>query len=201
MPSERDLSDQFQVARTSVREAMQGLLSLGLIERRGNRSYVAEHLPDIVVNPSDERKNFVIELFETRRVLEVPIFELATRRANESDRTRVAALAVAFGNDIDIQTFRQLDREFHTTIAVSCGNPLLIELYGKVLDQLFRSREFDGLLSDEQNRSEVRRLIDRASEAHRAIADAYFAADAVAMRSAAEAHLESVEGSMVADLS
>ena len=42
VPSERDLSEQFRVARTSVREAMQGLLSLGVIERRGNRSYVVE---------------------------------------------------------------------------------------------------------------------------------------------------------------
>ncbi len=200
MPSERDLSEQFKVARTSVREAMQGLLSLGLIERRGNRSYVAEHLPDISVDPSDHRKNFVIELFETRSVLEVPIFQLATQRANDSERSHVVALAAAFTDDIDIGMFRRLDREFHTTIAASCGNPLLIELYGKVLDQLFRSREFDGLLSDEQNRSGVRRLIDRASVAHRAIADAYAARDPVAMKEATEAHLVSVEGSMVADL-
>ena len=45
IPSERDLAEQFRVARTSVREAIQGLLSLGVIERRGNRSFVVEHLP------------------------------------------------------------------------------------------------------------------------------------------------------------
>jgi DNA-binding FadR family transcriptional regulator len=47
MLSERTLSEQVAVARSSVRAAMQGLWSLGVIERRGNRSYVRERLPEI----------------------------------------------------------------------------------------------------------------------------------------------------------
>ncbi|MES4791934.1 MAG: FadR family transcriptional regulator, partial [Chloroflexota bacterium] len=35
LPCERELSEQFGVARTSVREAMQGLVTLGVLERRG----------------------------------------------------------------------------------------------------------------------------------------------------------------------
>ena len=54
--SERSLCEQFRVARTSIREAMQGLLSLGVIERRGNRSFVPEHLPEVVVGAPDGRK-------------------------------------------------------------------------------------------------------------------------------------------------
>ena len=165
MPSERELSDQFQVARTSVREAIQGLVSLGLIERRGNRSYVAEHLPEVALGRNDDRKTFVTELFETRRVLEVPIFELATVRADDAARQRVLELSRRFEDDLDIAEFRRLDREFHTTITTSCGNPLLIELYGKVLDRLFRSSEFDALLSDVKNRPEVQRIV-AAYDAH-----------------------------------
>lgn len=60
IPSERALSEQFRVARTSVREAIQGLVSLGVIERRGNRSYVAEQLPDVTLTATDDdRKAFV----------------------------------------------------------------------------------------------------------------------------------------------
>ncbi|HTH06755.1 MAG TPA: GntR family transcriptional regulator, partial [Ilumatobacteraceae bacterium] len=79
VPAERSLSEQFGVARTSVREALQGLVSLGVVERRGNRMYVAEHLPEVVFaspadSAADSRKQFVVQLFETRRVLELPIF-------------------------------------------------------------------------------------------------------------------------------
>jgi len=201
IPSERELSDQFQVARTSVREAIQGLLSLGVIERRGNRTCVAEHLPDVTVEPNgDARKSFVRELFETRRVLEGPVFALATERADDDARTAVAALMTRFGDDLEIDEFRRLDREFHTTIASHCGNPLLIELYGKVLDQLFRSHDFETLLSDERNRSEVARIVAGAIEDHRRIAAAFEAGDADAMTAAAIGHIDSIEHSMVDDL-
>ncbi|MGH1489570.1 MAG: FadR/GntR family transcriptional regulator [Acidimicrobiales bacterium] len=200
MPSERELSDRFQVARTSVREAMQGLLSLGVVERKGNRSYVAEHLPDVVVDDGGDRKSFVAELFETRRVLEVPIFVLAAGRADGKARAEVEALVKQFDEDLDIVGFRRLDRQFHTTIASNCGNPLLIELYGKVLDRLFRSHEFDALLSAESNQPEVSRIIADSSEAHRLIASAFVAGDVDGVRAAAEEHLNSVEQSMVDDL-
>lgn len=200
VPSERLLSEQFAVARTSVREAMQGLVSMGVVERRGNRSYVAEHLPEVQVDTGADRTSFVAELFETRRLLEVPIFELAAARADEAARTRVAELARQFDDTLDIDRFRQLDREFHTTIAASCNNPLLIELYGKVLDQLFRSQEFDALLRSEQNRTEVQRIIAESAAAHHAIAKAFAAGNTSQCRSEAVAHLDGVEHSMVSDL-
>lgn len=200
MPSERDLAEQFRVARTSVREAMQGLLSLGVVERRGNRSFVAEHLPEVTVDAPDDRKGFVTQLFETRRVLEGPIFRLAAERATDDERNAVAELAARFHDDLDIASFRALDREFHTTVAAACGNPLLIELYGKVLDQLFRSAEFDALLGDAANRPSVRRIIADSCEAHRAITEAFVAGDPAAIERATTDHVSSVEHSMVDDL-
>src|SRR5205085_12191605 len=47
MPAERALCAELTVARTSVREAIQALVSLGYVERRGNRAYVVEHLPEV----------------------------------------------------------------------------------------------------------------------------------------------------------
>lgn len=200
VPSERELAEQFKVARTSVREAMQGLLSLGLIERRGNRSFVAEHLPDVTVVPDHSRKGFVTELFETRRVLEIPIFLMAAERASDEERDAVATLAAKFHDQLDIAQFRALDREFHTTIASCCGNPLLIELYGKVLDQLFRSSEFEGLLGDEVNRESVTAIIAQSCEAHKAIAAAFVDGDVDGVDAAARGHLESVETGLHDDL-
>src|SRR4051812_13312335 len=54
IPSEESLCQQFGVSRTSVREAIRELITIGLIERRGNRAYVVEHLPDVRVE-ADER--------------------------------------------------------------------------------------------------------------------------------------------------
>lgn len=200
MPSERDLSERFDVARTSVREAMQGLVSMGVVERRGNRSYVAERLPDVVVAPSGDGKSFVAELFETRRVLELPLFEMAAERATDAERRRVGEIAERFDASLDIGEFRRLDREFHTSIAAACGNPLLIELYGKVLDQLFRSIEVFTLLSAENNQSEVAQIIADSTDAHHHIAAAFMARDVGAVRQSVQSHLDSVEHSMTDNL-
>ena len=51
-----------------------------------------------------------------------------------------------------LNEFRVLDRRFHTLVANACANPLLVEMYGKVLDALFRSAEFESLLYHEANR-------------------------------------------------
>lgn len=201
IPSERVLSDQFQVARTSVREALQGLLSLGVVVRRSNRSYVAEHLPGVVVEQTEGRDDFVAQLFETRRVLEGPIFALAADRASDSERNQIVALAKRFRTDGDIADFRQLDREFHTTVAAACGNPLLIELYGKVLDQLFKSAEFDNLLSDSANQSEVQDIMVDSAPAHTQIAEAIAAGDVDAAEQAAVLHVLAVERAIVETLS
>jgi GntR family transcriptional repressor for pyruvate dehydrogenase complex len=200
VPSERELSEQFEVARTSVREAIQGLLSLGYIERRGNRTWVAERLPEVAVRGGDDEKVFVRQLFETRRLLEVPIFALAAERSDDDDHAVVSALLARFDEPLSLAEFRRLDREFHTVIASACGNPLLIELYGKVLDQLFRSSEFETLLSSERNATVVRRIVADAIDGHRAIVDALVQRDPVAMERAAGGHLDTIEHSMIDEL-
>jgi len=199
LPSERALCDQFGVARTSLREAIQGLSSLGLIERRGNRTHVVERLPEVQV-VSDARKDRVRLLFETRRVIEVPIAEMAAERADESDRADLRRMADAFHDKLTIDEFRPLDRSFHAKIAASCGNPLLAELYGKVLDALFESPSFDSLLRDVRNRTEVRRIVGESSRAHAAIAGAIAGGDASGAGDAVRSHLDEVEARMLAHL-
>lgn len=201
IPSERDLSEQFRVARTSVREAIQGLVSLGVIERRGNRSFVAEQLPDLTIDAADDRKTFVLQLFETRRALEVPITEMAARRAGPAERDEIAAIAAAFGPKLSISEFRQLDRRFHAAIARACGNPLLVEVYTKVQARLFESPEIETLLSARRNRPEVARIVELAARDHAAIASAVAAGDAATAVSHCEAHLDNVERRMIDRLS
>ncbi len=197
VPSERSLSEQFGVARTSVREAMQGLISLGVIERRGNRSFVVERLPDVSFDPVDDRKEFVRQLFETRRLLELPIIELATQRADEGERDGIRALAGKFRTDMALQDFRALDQEFHSLIARACGNPLLVEVYNKVLARLFRSEGIESLLSDDANRDEVRRIVGNSAAQHAALAAAVAAGDVETAIVEGTAHLAAVERGMI----
>ena len=97
VPAERQLCEQFGVARTSVREAIQGLTASGYLERRGNRPVVAERMPEIRLTGDsatlDERKALVRQLFEVRRTIEPTMSELAARRATSEERADIAEVA------------------------------------------------------------------------------------------------------------
>lgn len=197
VPSERDLCEQFGVARTSVREAIQGLLSIGVIERRANRSFVVEHLPDVNFDEHADRKEVVRQLFETRRLLEVPIIGLAAERATGAQRAEIRGLATRFHGEMDLAEFRELDQAFHSLIARACANPLLVEVYGKVMARLFRSEDIEAMLSSEANHDEVRRIVGQAAVQHAALAHAVAIGDVDAAVSEGTAHLASVERGMI----
>jgi len=199
VPAERQLCAQFGVARTSVREAIQGLTASGYLERRGNRPVVVERLPEIRLTADsatlDERKQLVRQLFEVRRTIEPAMSELAARRAGDADRADIAEIAVRPCDQLD--AFRGVDRAFHTAIARACGNPLLQEVYGKTLAALFDSGELASLLYAEINRREVAAIIASSMAAHQAIADALVAGRRKQTVTAVQAHLDDVERRMI----
>jgi GntR family transcriptional repressor for pyruvate dehydrogenase complex len=194
LPAERVLCQEFGVARTSVREAIQGLVIAGYLERRGNRSVVAEHLPDVNFT-GDDRKALVTQLFEVRQVIEPAIVEMATRRATEPERAEIAEIASRTPRDL--AEFREIDRAFHAALARSCGNPMLNEVHSKALAALFGSGEFASLLYAEVNRAEVIDIISSASDAHQTIADALVKGHTRKAVAAVVAHLDDVERRMV----
>ncbi len=194
LPAERVLCQEFGVARTSVREAIQGLVIAGYLERRGNRSVVAEQLPEVNF-AGDDRKALVRQLFEVRQVIEPAIAELAAKRATDAERADIAALAAR--RTRDLEEFRRIDRTFHALLARACGNPLLNEVHAKALASLFGSGEFASLLYAEVNRVEVIEIIETSTEAHAAIADAVAKGHPRKAHAAVVAHLDDVERRMV----
>jgi GntR family transcriptional repressor for pyruvate dehydrogenase complex len=194
LPAERVLCQEFGVARTSVREAIQGLVIAGFIERRGNRSVVAERLPDVNFT-GDDRKTLVTQLFEVRQVIEPAIAELAARRATDEQREQIADIAARMTTDLEI--FRDLDHQFHSALARACGNPLLNEVHSKALAALFRSGDLASLLFAEVNRSEVNDIISSSMTAHQTIAEAVVKGHTRKAVAAVVAHLDDVERRMV----
>lgn len=195
LPAERALAEQFGVARTSVREAIQGLVALGYIERRGNRSFVVEQVPDSELSPADGRRKAMRELIEARRVLEFILFELAASRATGRDRAETLELARRPA-PATIEAFVLADRQFHASIAAACGNPVLAEVYGRVLETVVGAElSYEvalGLGPDD----DPREAIAHSASDHLAIAEAYAAGDVDGMLAAVEAHLGPVEGRM-----
>lgn len=197
LPSEHGLCAEFGVSRPSIREAIRELMALGLVERRGNRAHVVEHLPDVQIEVA-ERVDRVRELFETRRAIEVPLTEYAAVRATPAQRDQLATLAQRIRAVDDLDQLRPLDQAFHALIAEASGNSLLAELHAKVLDALFSSPRFDEVMSADHDHDDTSRIVAETTKAHLAIAIAVIRGDGEKAAGVARRHLDDVERRMVA---
>jgi GntR family transcriptional repressor for pyruvate dehydrogenase complex len=135
LPSEFELMEMLGVGRSTLREAKQVLISLGLIEAYpGRGSFVMELGPDDAINQeivalliADEH---IMALYEARALLEVQISALAAARATEDDLTELElalealAQAVAAGESV-----YDLAMEFHLALVKAAHNPVLVTLY------------------------------------------------------------------------
>lgn len=136
LPSERVLSEQLGVSKSSVKVAMQRLVALGLVEmRRGEGNFIREFSG----NPYLEQvRHFLIEeqevskITEYRFYMEMAFTRLAIKRAREEnframERTLLAMEEAATQNDVVLHG--KLDFEFHLEICRAAQNDIFVKSY------------------------------------------------------------------------
>lgn len=134
MPSERSLMQQLGVGRPAVREALQALARMGLIEiRHGGRARVAEPSFGHMVDQLGETMRHLLihspanleHLKEARATLEREIARIAARRRAEADVRRLWGIIAEQEAVIEEpDKFRAIDGRFHREIASISGNPI-----------------------------------------------------------------------------
>jgi DNA-binding FadR family transcriptional regulator len=127
-PTERALSDEFGVARNTVRRALRDLEADGLVHRRVGRG-------TFVVATADERGFDArlrdagpAEVMEVRLVLEPQAAALAASRASAGE---LAAIETALRQSLaakGIAEFEAWDARLHLAVATATQNRLLLEL-------------------------------------------------------------------------
>jgi GntR family transcriptional repressor for pyruvate dehydrogenase complex len=142
LPPERELADQIGVSRTVVREAVQVLTAMGLVEsrqgigtiiRQANGDQLSEQL-----NLMLQTKGFNLDnLHHVRSILEVEITALAARQATEEEISElngiVEQMEAQAGDPI---AYAERDAEFHRCLAKISHNPLLVFLLDSISDIL-----------------------------------------------------------------
>lgn len=147
LPPERDLAEQFKVSRTSVREALRTLESLGLIEiRPGEGTFVREVSVEALIEPLAQvilsQREAVLELFEARRLLEPAIAGLAARRATREEIQEMERILDDQAKEVAAgRTGLAQDAAFHAAIAGSARNRAIMRIVNALMDLLTQSRE------------------------------------------------------------
>jgi len=130
LPSERELSSQFGLSRSSIREALTALEIMGLLEiYSGLGTFVSKNVKNSATDNFDDLEDSVspTEIVEARKIIEPQLAKLAAQRATKEDLEEIRAnleKAEALGND-NIEEFERLDEEFHLLIAKAAYNEVL----------------------------------------------------------------------------
>lgn len=134
LPSERDLAEQFDVSRPSVRDAIKKLEVKGLLRRRqGGGTYVQSQLwqsfsdPFIELMQEDPESQY--DLLEFRHALEGVMAYLAALRGTDSDmeQLKIALQVVEEASD-SIEQQAKAIVDFYRTIAEAAHNVAMLHL-------------------------------------------------------------------------
>jgi GntR family transcriptional repressor for pyruvate dehydrogenase complex len=197
LPSERTLVATFGVSRVSVREAIRGLVGLGLVRvQQGRGAFVADRRSGIgepMARRIDTHRDELLELHAVRGALDELAAALAATEAHGPSLEAIESAHSAFEQAAEARAaFEQLvglDIDFHISIAEASGNRLLFDLLTDLHVYLMESRR----LVSTSGRLDP-------SAGHARIVDAIRARDPEAARKAAARHVEAVSSAVAADL-
>jgi GntR family transcriptional repressor for pyruvate dehydrogenase complex len=193
LPAERQLSAQFGISRGTVREALQLLEAIGLLEiRQGEGAFVRATVADdgrLRLEWRDwvlRHRDRVREMLEVREGLEALAAELAASRRGQAGLAQMAAALeqmAAGGAAGDIALLVDADLLFHDGLARAAENGVLRDLASTLGRELVPERAAVFGTEGRPQRSIVE---------HREIYDAVRAGDPRAARVAARQHIASV---------
>jgi DNA-binding FadR family transcriptional regulator len=134
IPSESELCRGMGVSRVSIREGIQRLVSLGILEtRHGEGTFVSELKGETYFNSLIPLlalgETEIFHVLEYRLIIEKGTAALAAERATDQDLADMEAVyerMVQYRQDV--AEFAKADLEFHLTLAKATGNSVLIKV-------------------------------------------------------------------------
>ncbi len=132
LPTERELCQQLDVGRASLREALKSLETIGMIETRlGDGTYVCERR-EFLSRPllwaiASSSENETRELVEARKLIEVELAGFAAERATTDNLKKIGdCLDEMEDSTNDVERFLQADIDFHLAVGEAAHNRILM---------------------------------------------------------------------------
>ncbi|MGE3918568.1 MAG: FadR/GntR family transcriptional regulator [Hyphomicrobiaceae bacterium] len=149
LPTEMELVGQFKVARSSVREALKGLATLGLIESRPGRGAIVARQAESPlakirrgIDLDHLNRRALLDLLEVREALESKAAMFAAQRATSDDIKELRRIHKALERDVAAgRSYFNANTAFHRAIAAAAHNPVLAETIRLLIGQVRSYRE------------------------------------------------------------
>jgi len=137
LPSERELVEQLQVSRTSIREALKALQIIGLVQcKQGGGNYISENLENGLFEPLSImfmlKDSNPEEIIEVRKVIEVQTAAIAAQKITDRELEDLEILIKAFKNSKDENDNVKIDKRFHYGIAKASKNFIIVNILNAI---------------------------------------------------------------------
>lgn len=148
LPPERELAKTLNVSRVSLREGLNALQGMGLLEiQKGNRSFIrpitTRSINDPLVSFSKSSPSNILKVFEVRKHLEIASVSLAVERSTNDDIKKLEKIIKVMEEDLEENRLgAKADFDFHTTIAESTHNLVFAHTLNVFYDLLSESLRF-----------------------------------------------------------
>lgn len=173
LPNEADLGRKFQVARSTMREALKGLQAAGILTSTAGKGTFVSDQALSCIQLSRFRKMVISaeqvkDLVELRLCLEPDMARLAAQRRQEKDLEEMQRCIDAMKNAETKEELLHHGNNFHRAVCKSTNNSMMIALHYSISMQLLRLRRMDFLTIE---------VYRRGIGAHQKILDAIAAED------------------------
>lgn len=130
LPTERELMEMFDVARRTVRGALDELQQQGLVFRRqGQGTFIRPTSPNASRVEGLANRTSPFEIMEVRREIEPALTRLSALRATPSDIDQLKRFAERGGTTDNSEEYERWDSAFHAKIAESARNDLFLAVF------------------------------------------------------------------------
>lgn len=196
IPTERALSEQFGLSRSTVRRVLQEFKHKRLIRQTvGSGTYVAEQVHEVLAELLPAPSGATVspaELMSARLVLEPALIEMAIGNATAADFQRMDECNHHAESATTLEDFEKWDAALHEAIAEAAHNGFISGVF-RLMNEARAQGEW-GMLK-QRSATPERRL--EYQQEHRALVAALKARDADKARALCMAHLVHVRVNML----
>jgi GntR family transcriptional repressor for pyruvate dehydrogenase complex len=204
IPSHDDLCKRWGISRTTIREALNKLESLGILTKyQGRGTYINDITADNMISSSEFGtlldRAAVLQLLEARKLVETAIVGLSAERRTMEELEVLQQLLEELeeaNRENNHVHYSKADHEFHLFISKMSKNPFLEVMMRNISEPLaIQQMEVISLKPEDQ-----KRISDKSQKYHRKIFADIKEGDPQSAKRSMGLHLESVEKFMKKNL-
>ncbi|MFG6330450.1 MAG: FadR family transcriptional regulator [Lachnospiraceae bacterium] len=169
LPSERKMTEMFQLSRTSVREALRSLEMMGIVEKRhGEGNYVVDHAESSMIDVLSimliMNKGTMDDFMEFRKWIELGAIKNVIEYSSDEEIDGLEAYLAGYEDHQTVHDRTQQDISFHKAIVGLSKNPFFIYIFNAF--SVLAATHLEQMLHELTSNGRDRRRVDSIHQEH-----------------------------------